>query len=157
MAGIAVLAGDGDLPKWAPRLKRFAAAVLANRGLSGRGLSVLLCGDREMAELNRAWRGKDEPTDILSFGGEAEGEFPAGTGKSYLGDIAISLESLAENARRFGVAEDEELRRLIIHGILHLGGMDHESNETDEPMLRLQETILEELSERRILPERGSA
>jgi rRNA maturation RNase YbeY len=58
------------------------------------------------------------------------------------GDIVISLETLKTNAAYFHVDEDEELRRLIIHGILHLAGFDHPTNNPEEPMLVLQEKIL---------------
>jgi probable rRNA maturation factor len=58
------------------------------------------------------------------------------------GDIVISLPALARNADDFGITRDEELRRLITHGILHLSGMDHEDNEASRPMLVLQEEIL---------------
>jgi probable rRNA maturation factor len=66
-------------------------------------------------------------------------------------DIVISLDTLKENARRFNVSEDEELRRLLIHGILHLDGMDHKTNEETEPMLLLQEEIITEFAEERIM------
>ena len=62
------------------------------------------------------------------------------------GDIAISLDTLRENAGRFRISEDEELRRLLIHGILHLDGMEHPTNRETEPMLQLQENILTKLS-----------
>jgi probable rRNA maturation factor len=68
------------------------------------------------------------------------------------GDIVISLESLKRNAAEFGISEEEELRRLLVHGILHLDGMDHTVNALDEaalaaePMLCLQEKIIRELS-----------
>jgi probable rRNA maturation factor len=66
------------------------------------------------------------------------------------GDIVISLDTLRENARYFQIPEDEELRRLIIHGILHLDGMDHNSTSATEPMLVLQEEILSNLKDERI-------
>jgi probable rRNA maturation factor len=67
------------------------------------------------------------------------------------GDIVISLESLAENSGYFHVSQDEELRRLLIHGILHLDGYDHDTNEGTEPMLQLQERLLAELAGEYIL------
>jgi probable rRNA maturation factor len=115
-------------------------------------LSVLLCNDAYIRGLNARYRDRDEPTDVLSF---ALGEsFRDGEGDLWYlpGDIIISLETLGENARYFAVGEDEELRRLIIHGILHLDGMDHLSNEPDQPMLRLQEAILAEFADARIIP-----
>jgi probable rRNA maturation factor len=112
---------------------------------------VLLCDNAYIRDLNFRYRNRDEPTDVLSF---ALGEtVPGGAGEErYLpGDIVLSLQARGENTEYFKVSEDEELRRLLIHGILHLNGMDHGSNEAEEPMLRLQEQILTELSSRRII------
>jgi probable rRNA maturation factor len=114
-------------------------------------LSVLFCGDAYIRSLNERFRQQDEATDVLSF---ALGETIAEAGESrYLpGDIIISLETLAENARYFKVSEDEELRRLLIHGMLHLDGWDHGTNGAHEPMLQLQERLLTTLGGERILP-----
>ncbi|MCL2600549.1 MAG: rRNA maturation RNase YbeY [Treponema sp.] len=165
MNRVTVCAEDIPLPGWVGRLKSFAGKVLARLGRDGWELSVLLCGDATIAALNSGYRGKEGPTDVLSFsqnspspeGGSENRGFPAGGGISggHVGDIAISLETLRENAGLFGIDEDEELRRLLIHGILHLDGMDHHTNDKAEPMLRLQEQILEELADRRILPKRA--
>jgi probable rRNA maturation factor len=62
------------------------------------------------------------------------------------GDIVISLDMLTQNARYFSVSENDELKRLLVHGILHLEGMDHEDNDPARPMLVLQEQILETFS-----------
>jgi probable rRNA maturation factor len=117
-------------------------------------LSVLLCGDKTITGLNAQYRNINEPTDVLSFN---LGETVQEDGKTvYLpGDIVISLDTLRENAEYFSTNEDEELRRLIIHGILHLDGMDHESNEQNEPMLILQEEILKKLEDKRIIPHKN--
>jgi probable rRNA maturation factor len=114
-------------------------------------LSVLFCGDAYIRSLNERFRQQDEATDVLSFAlGETIPE--AGEYRYVPGDIVISLETLAENARYFKVSEDEELRRLLIHGTLHLDGWDHGTNGEHEPMLQLQERLLAELGEERILP-----
>jgi len=147
---VAISAEDVPLPAWGPGLRAFAGKVLGRLGRDGWELSVLICGDRTIADLNSAYRGKDGPTDVLSFSQGDGCPFPGGGG--HVGDIAISLDTLRENARLFDVDEDEELRRLLIHGILHLDGMDHHTNDKAEPMLRLQEQILEELADQRILP-----
>jgi probable rRNA maturation factor len=147
------IGADGvDLPAWSASLSDFALLVLERIGADAWDLSILLCGDDKIRELNSAYRGKDEATDVLSF---SLGEWVAddSLGKRYLpGDLAISLDTLEENARYFEVSPDEELRRLIIHGILHLHGMDHASNDADEPMLRIQETMLSTLPKERIIP-----
>ena len=152
MNRIALSAEGFDPPRWEKRLRVFARKALAALGRDGWELSVLLCDDRAMSELNLRFRGKEGPTDVLSF---AQGEgFPTGgrRASACTGDVAISLDTLRENSRAFGVDPDEELRRLLIHGILHLDGMDHETNDEAEPMLRLQEKILEELADSRVLP-----
>jgi probable rRNA maturation factor len=155
MNRVVVSAMDQDLPKWAGQLKMYALKVLAYLGKDNWDLSVALCGDQTMEALNSQYRGKAEPTDILSFSQDEGEQFPGGegegTGRSLPGDIVISLDTLRENARRFEVSEDEELRRLVIHGILHLDGMDHEDNNFIEPMLQLQERILTSLAGEYIL------
>jgi len=137
---------DGvEPPLWLNRAASFAQAALEKLDKRNWDLSVLFCGDAEIRALNKQYRNIDEATDVLSF---ALGETGGGPeGERFLpGDIVISLETLQENSRHFGVSPDEELRRLLIHGILHLGGMDHATNGKDETMLVLQEKILEELS-----------
>lgn len=85
-------------------------------GFEGRELSILLTGNDGIRELNREWRGKDRPTDVLSFPMDDE---------ALLGDIVISTEKAAAQAAEFGVTVDEEMARLLVHGLLHLIGYDH--------------------------------
>lgn len=146
------IAAEGlDLPDWSGALESFALKVLGALGKDGWDLSLALCDDATMRELNRNFRNRDESTDVLSFAlGEhlADGE----EGERYLaGDIVVSLETLPVNAAYFNVSQDEELRRLVVHGILHLDGMDHASNDPSEPMLSIQEKTMSDLSEERIL------
>ncbi|MDR2747956.1 MAG: rRNA maturation RNase YbeY [Treponema sp.] len=150
MNRVEVGAEEVPLPAWAERSGGFALKALGELGRDGWDLSVLYCGDSFIRILNRRYRGRDEATDILSF---PQGEdFPPAPGeRRAAGDIVISLDTLAENAGFFGVSVDEELRRLLIHGILHLDGMDHHTNEKTEPMLRLQEEILGNLAGERII------
>ena len=82
-------------------------------------ISVLFCGDGRMRALNRRFRGKDTPTDVLSF--------PAGRGE-LLGDIVVSVPSAARQARRRGERTRREIDRLLLHGYLHLLGYDHETD-----------------------------
>jgi len=102
------------------RLSWFCSRALAEAGFSSWSVSVLLCTDERIAGLNKRYRGQDRPTDVLSFPSE-EGrrEDPVE------GDIAISVETLRRNATRFEVSENEEMKRLLVHGLLHLAGMDH--------------------------------
>ncbi|MDR0998266.1 MAG: rRNA maturation RNase YbeY [Treponema sp.] len=152
MNRVDVRAEEVPLPLWAENSGGFVLKVLDKLDRKNWDLAVLYCGDPFIRELNARYRGRDEATDILSFPqGPDFPEPPRGKGRHAAGDLVISLDTLAENARYFGVSMDEELRRLLIHGILHLDGMDHEGNEKSEPMLRLQEEILAGLAEERII------
>ena len=109
--------------------------------------SLHFVSDEEIRNLNRDYRGIDDPTDILTFAindGEAFPQFDEE--EKELGDVFISIESMNRNATSLGVDENEELRRLLVHGILHLRGMDHGTNDfSTEPMLIEQERIMKEL------------
>lgn len=132
-------------PAWIERARSFAQSVLSSQGKDGWDLSLLICDDAFIRELNRQYRERDEPTDVLSFEQGDRYSGPGGEERFLAGDIVISLDSLARNSEEFGVDRDEELRRLIVHGILHLSGMDHGEGSSD-PMLALQERILRELA-----------
>lgn len=141
-----IVASGVRTPAWRPRLAAFCAKVLASMGRRLGDVSILLCGDERIAELNRRYRGIDRPTDVLSF---SRGS-PRGEGAELSGDIAISLEMLARNAAAYGVSRNEELKRLAIHGLLHLAGMDHGRGK-GSAMLRLQARVAEEMEEERII------
>jgi probable rRNA maturation factor len=150
MNTVSVSAEDAPLPLWSGALENFALKALDEIKRDNWELSVLLCGDKFITALNGQYRGRREATDILSF--RMDAETLDDDGSHYLpGDIVISLDTLRENARYFQTSEDEELRRLLIHGILHLDGMDHETNDSEEPMLALQEEILKKLCNERII------
>jgi probable rRNA maturation factor len=111
-------------------LARFLTSVRRELKLGRREVTVCVVEDREIARLNRRFRGKPKPTDVLSFpanGADAKG-FQSKSDAKYLGDIAISPEAARRNAKRFGRTLDEELRILILHGVLHLAGYDHEAD-----------------------------
>jgi len=104
----------------------------------GRAFDCLITGDAELRRLNRDFRGKDEATDVLSFPGgplpHGRGSVrrlseprPSGNGLA-LGDLAISLARARRQAREFGHTTEQEVRVLMLHGVLHLLGMDHESD-----------------------------
>jgi probable rRNA maturation factor len=124
---------------WAEGAEDLVLAVLEKLGKHHWDLSVFFCNNEIIQKLNNQYRNLDESTDVLSF---MMGEM---AGERYLpGDIVISLEKTEENALQFSVSPKEELHRLLIHGILHLSGMDHSTNDEKEPMLILQEKILAE-------------
>jgi probable rRNA maturation factor len=131
-----------DTPPWLEKAREFALAVLAYRGVEGWDLSILICDDSFIRGLNKQYRDKDESTDVLSFEQGDTYRGPGGEERFLAGDIVVSLEALARNAADFGISRDEELRRLLTHGILHLSGMDHEDNDPSRPMLVLQEEVL---------------
>jgi probable rRNA maturation factor len=103
-------------------LTRFIASVAEDIGLAGE-FSVLLAGDERIRELNQRFRGKDRSTDVLSF--PAAPDF-AGHGQG--GDLAISLETAARQAAECGHPLEIEVKVLLLHGLLHLAGYDHETD-----------------------------
>ncbi len=135
-------------PAWLPRLVRFCGRALRDAGYARWDLSILLCRDERMAELNARYRGLKGPTDVLSFPRE-----DPPSAEPVVGDLAISMETLRRNAAAFGCTEEEELKRLTVHGLLHLAGMDHGRGRGGD-MLALQERLLEGLRRERILGER---
>jgi probable rRNA maturation factor len=106
------------------RVLRGAAAALRARG----EVSLVLAGDRLLHRLNRDYRKKDRPTDVLSFPGDG--------GEAGLGDIVISVERAERNARGLGRTLGQELDVLALHGFLHVLGYDHETD--DGTMERLE-------------------
>ncbi len=113
------------------RFARFEARLRRELSLRGRELTVCFVDDREITRLNKKFRGKPKPTDVLSFssGGNGGSAFPPAQQANYLGDIAISPETAKRNAQRYGRTLDDELRVLILHGVLHLMGHDHETDD----------------------------
>ena len=83
-------------------------------------MEVLLTDDRTLRRLNREFRGKNKATDVLSF------PAPAELNATYAGDLAISVETAERQAREYGHGLRDEVRILLLHGVLHLAGMDHE-------------------------------
>lgn len=125
-------------------LSRFASSARRAIGLAGE-VDILLSTDDELKRLNRAFRGKNKPTDVLSF------PAPAEIADEHAGDLAISVETAARQARSFGHTLAEEIRVLILHGLLHLNGMDHEIDQGEMAAreaelragLRLPATLIE--------------
>jgi probable rRNA maturation factor len=124
-------------------LEKFLAAARKRLRLAPRSLTVALVTDAQIARWNRTYRGKNGPTDVLSFPADGSQPEPASTrthpqprrpraarlsAPDYLGDIAIAPAVARRNALRFGRAFDHEMRILILHGVLHLMGYDHESD-----------------------------
>ena len=116
-------------------LARLARATLESLGaLTGvdygeAQLTIAFVRDAKMRELNRDYRGKDYPTDVLSFGAHGEAKGAGGlAGEPYLGDVVISTDTAARQARAANLAFGREVEELVIHGVLHLCGYDHETD-----------------------------
>lgn len=124
----------------ADRLRRVAAGVVRSLGAGPAEIHVVLTGDDEIRRLNRDWRSVDRPTDVLSF---ADGD-PLPDGGVLLGEILVSLDRAREQAAAAGHDEVRELEELVLHGVLHLLGYDHSSDEGEmnELELRLREELL---------------
>jgi len=143
-----------------PELEKFLARTRRSLHLGANSLTVCLVTDAEIARWNRSYRGKPGPTDVLSFrvkrAGASRGKLNGRTkskadffstippcSRSYLGDIAIAPGVARRNARRFGRTLEEEMRILVLHGILHLMGYDHETDagEMDRREQRLRRAL----------------
>lgn len=146
-----------DTPVWLEKAEAFVNKVMDFQKWEKEEVSILFCNDDFIHELNKTYREIDSATDVLSF--ENGETYEDENGEEWLsaGDIAISLETLPKNAVYFEVSEDEELRRLLVHGLLHLNGYDHGEEHVEkgvEPeceMLKIQKTIMESLSNETIM------
>ena len=138
-----------DEPVWLCKVEPFVQKALKLIGYDGEELSLLFCDDAFIQELNKNYRQIDSATDVLSFENGDEYEDEEGTWFC-AGDIIISVETLPKNAAYFEVDENSELKRLLVHGLLHLNGMDHGDEHIEKgvapegEMLVLQEQILGE-------------
>jgi probable rRNA maturation factor len=102
-------------------LTRFLNRARAAVGLQG-AVDVLLANDRTLRQLNKSFRGKDKPTDVLSF------PAPSAFAANHAGDLAISLDTASRQATAQGHTLRDEVRILLLHGLLHLSGEDHETD-----------------------------
>ncbi|MBI5514297.1 MAG: rRNA maturation RNase YbeY [Deltaproteobacteria bacterium] len=121
-------------------VERAAEACLRASGRPRAELSVLLCGDRQIHRLNRVYRHKNRPTDVLAFA-LAEGPSPELSGE-HLGDVVLSLETATRQAREHGVRARDEVLHLLAHGVLHLLGWDHRTDAEDRRMRAETERLL---------------
>lgn len=126
-------------------LKRDAQRLLDAMQESSAEVVISLVGDREMHGLNRDYRGKDRPTDVLAFA-QREGE-PTPEAEDQLGDVIISLDTALRQATERGVALQVEVRTLLIHGILHLLGFDHERSADESRRMKAKERWLRRVLE----------
>lgn len=129
------------------RLIRGLIDTAAHRLDLSRGeLSLTFVTDEEIRRLNRRYRGIDQPTDVLSFPMHGPEEWPALLAKDQyvvLGDVIISIPRAKAQAQELGHSYQRELGFLLVHGLLHLRGYDHDTEENERLMFRLQEEILQ--------------
>ncbi len=120
------------------RFVRLAEQVLTAAGESEAELSVELVGDRRMRRLNRDYRSRDRTTDVLAFPmRESNNPWP-----TLLGDVVISVPAVLRQAREVGRSPEEELAALLVHGVLHLCGYDHERSRDAATRMRRRERAI---------------
>ncbi len=139
MASVDVTA-EGTLARYAPLAAKVAESALRLLGEDGSELSIVLVDDEAIRELNATWRDENSPTDVLAFA-QREGDGPEAPG--LLGDVVISIPTAARQAGERGHAIEHEIRELLVHGILHLLGYDHEESpaEADRMFARQREVV----------------
>jgi len=106
-------------------------------------LSVTLIGDKKMKALNNLYRGKNQTTDVLSFSTDKHPQI----GHDDWGDIFISIPQILRQAKELKVPAKEELIRMLVHGVLHLAGYDHEKKQPAKIMFDLQEKLVKNIYE----------
>ena len=116
-------------------------AVLSRIGRKGEDVSVHCIGDRRSQTLNRHYRGKDRPTDVLSFAAE-EGSVLKRKLSYDLGDIFICIPQIRRQAKQYNISRQEEMIRMLAHGVLHLAGHDHIHEKEAKIMFGIQEEIV---------------
>ena len=117
-----------------PRMTRWIRAVAATYGCSVGDLTYIFCNDEKILEVNLQFLGHDYYTDVITFDYSST--------KQLSGDIYISLDTVASNAKEIGVTVEQELRRIIIHGLLHLTGQSDKTPETKAQMTDQEEKAL---------------
>lgn len=139
---------EADLETFASRVLEHAAAHLAEKAGQPFAkqpieISLVFTNDEEIRTVNREWRGQDKPTNVLSF--PAFPLEPGGQSGPMLGDIVLAEETLRREALDLGIAFDDHLTHLLVHGFLHLFGYDHMTDEEAAVMEGLETRILAEL------------
>jgi probable rRNA maturation factor len=148
---------SNSTPLAKPGLTRFLRRARQAVGLEGE-VDVLLTSDEEIRRLNRTFRKKNKATDVLSF------PAPEEISAEHAGDLAISLDTAAKQAESFGHSLGAEVRILLLHGLLHLAGMDHEVDSGEMALregelrreLKLPTTLIERASQTRPVPRKAS-
>lgn len=124
------------------------AALQAGGATLNADLTIVLAHDVQLHQLNQQFLGLDRPTDVLSF---PAGEVDPDTDRPYLGDVIISVERAQAQAQDYPL--EDELRLLVVHGVLHLLGHDHAEQAQKDEMWRIQREVLSQLGCENILPD----
>ena len=125
------------------RLERLARAILSDVGETSAELGIMFVGDRRMRGLNRQYRGKDRTTDVLAFAmRDVFTPHASGLTPDMLGDVVISVPTAWRQGKEAGRSLDEELAWLLVHGILHLCGYDHERGEKEASRMHRRERMI---------------
>jgi len=148
----ALIQTDVSSPKDIPlnHVKRFASTALRILGLSDAELGILLVDDKRILEINREWLGRNYPTNVISFSQEYQVGVDA-AGK-VLGDIVISVDTARKEAKHSGRTLHARLDELVVHGLLHILGFDHERGEGEAKRMEQEERkLLKEIYEEKIM------
>ncbi len=134
---------------WEKDMKELFLQILADEGLDVNKddlyISLSFMSSGEMRELNGLYRGIDAPTDVLSFPLWEGEELPEGWGEIALGDIVIAPDVVKDNASNANSSPERELFFVLVHGLLHLLGWDHQDEEAESTMIERQERYLERI------------
>jgi probable rRNA maturation factor len=124
---------------YTPTIKRIMKKLLEDLGCNKRELSILFTDDGHIAELNKKYRGKDKPTNVLAF---PMADDSCDVDSGMLGDVVISVDTAMRESAETGETTDETIYRLLVHGLLHLLGYDHERSLKDEKTMSKEEARL---------------
>lgn len=123
--------------------RKCAATVMQLLHLQNKAITVKICSDAEMQSFNKTYRGIDQTTDVLSF--SLDFKEPQ-SNEDYLGDIIISYQTAKKQAKEHQQSWEDEMIFLLIHGLLHLSGYDHETLSDEKKMFALQDKIFRQVT-----------
>jgi probable rRNA maturation factor len=128
------------------KIRKKAQAILDALGSPEAELSILIVGDPEIEELNRRYLNRPGPTNVIAFPMK-EGGFPE-ISPQLLGDVVISIQTAQQEAKRAGISMETRFEQLLVHGILHLFGFEHEKNENEARKMEAKSMELLKLIEK---------
>ena len=138
--GVSISNRQKRVPIDAGKIRRAAKRILSGLGFQGYELSIVIVDDKEITRLNRQYFHRNRPTNVISFPMAAED--PASLHSRILGDVVISAETAKREAEEAGGKAKDEILFLLIHGILHLAGYDHEGTADERKKMEAKEKEL---------------